>query len=184
MTLAERAQRIRLILLDVDGVLTDGGLYYGAEGELMKRFDVKDGHGLVMWRISGGRAGILTARKSLAVQKRAEELKLDPVLQGQRDKRAGFVEAARLAGLAPEQICYMGDDTNDLGPLELCGLAVTPADAVPEARAAAHLVTVALGGHGAVRELVEHLLRAQQKWDEIVAQMRAGTVPLPQAAKP
>lgn len=184
MTVDERARKIRLILLDVDGVLTDGGLYYGAEGELMKRFDVKDGHGLVMWRIAGGRSGILTARRSKAVEKRAEELKLDPVLQGQRDKRAGFMQAASAAGLAPDEICYVGDDTNDLGPLELAGLAVTPGDAVPEAKAAAHLVTVAPGGRGAVRELVEYLLRAQGKWDEILRMMRAGTVPLPQAPKP
>jgi 3-deoxy-D-manno-octulosonate 8-phosphate phosphatase (KDO 8-P phosphatase) len=172
----DRARRIQLLMMDVDGVLTDGSLYYGPEGEALKRFDVKDGHGLVMWRISGGRAGILTARRSAIVEKRAAELKLDPVLQGQRDKRAGFHEALKLAGLPAEAVCYVGDDTNDLGPLELAGLAVAPADAVEEARTQAHLVTRAPGGHGAVRELVELLLRAQGKWGEVIAKMRAGTL--------
>ncbi|MBS2030034.1 MAG: HAD hydrolase family protein [Deltaproteobacteria bacterium] len=163
--------------MDVDGVLTDGSLYYGDNGELMKRFSVKDGHGLVMWRLSGGRAGILTARRSQLVEKRAEELKLAPVLQGQRDKRAGFVEALELANLPAEAVCYVGDDTNDLGPLELCGLAVAPADAVKEARAEAHWVTRAPGGKGAVRELVDALLRIQGKYEGVIEMMRHGVVP-------
>jgi len=172
-----RAKKIQLILMDVDGVLTDGSLYYGPDGEVMKRFSVKDGHGLVMWRLAGGRAGILTARRSTLVEKRAEELKLAPVLQGQRDKRAGFLEALKLANLPAEAVCYVGDDTNDLGPLELCGLAVAPADAVKEAREEAHLVTHAKGGKGAVRELADMLLRVQGKYDAVIEMMRNGVVP-------
>jgi len=177
VNLDERARRIRFILMDCDGVLTDGGLYYGAEGELFKRFDVKDGHGLVMWRLSGGRSGVLTARTGKAIQKRAEELKFELVLQGHRDKRKGFLEALDRTGLSAEEVCYVGDETNDLGPLSLCGLAVTPADAVAEARAQAHLITQAPGGHGAVRELCEFLLRAQGKWDGMVELMRHGAPP-------
>jgi 3-deoxy-D-manno-octulosonate 8-phosphate phosphatase (KDO 8-P phosphatase) len=177
MNVEARARRIKLILCDVDGVLTDGSLYYGPEGEVMKRFDVKDGHGLVMWRISGGRAGILTARRSAIVQKRAEELQMSPILQGQRDKRQGFLDALTEAKLAAEEVCYVGDDTNDLGPLELAGLACAPADAVPEARAQSQLVTAAPGGRGAIREIVELLLRTQGTWDAVVAAMRSGVFP-------
>ena len=179
MTFDDRARRIRFILMDVDGVLTDGGLYYGPDGELFKRFDVKDGHGLVMWRISGGRAGVLTARSGAATQKRADELKLELVLQGQRDKRAGFLQALSRTNLTADEICYVGDETNDLGPLELCGLAVAPADAVAEVKAHSHFVTQAHGGRGAIRELVERILRAQGKWESIVELMRSGAPPAP-----
>jgi 3-deoxy-D-manno-octulosonate 8-phosphate phosphatase (KDO 8-P phosphatase) len=170
----ERALRVKLLLMDVDGVLTDGGLYYGAGGEMMKRFNVKDGHGLVMWRIMGGRSGILTARRSDAVEARARELRLELVLQGQKDKRAGFEEACRISGLNPRELCYVGDETNDLGPLEAAGLAVCPSDAVPEVRAASHLITRAAGGQGAIREVVEVLLRAQDRWEEVLGLMRSG----------
>jgi len=175
VTEAQRAQKIRLILCDVDGVLTDGGLYYGADGELLKRFNVKDGHGLVMWRLAGGRSGVLTARRSAAVEKRAAELQMSPVLTGHRDKRAGFQLAVEQSGLAPSAICYVGDELNDLGPLQLCGLAACPADAVPEVKQACHLVLDAPGGHGAIRELVEHLMRAQGTWTAMVERMRSAT---------
>lgn len=172
MDVAARAREIRLLLLDVDGVLTDGSLYYGPQGEAFKRFDVKDGHGLVMWRVCGGRTGILTARTSEIVAKRAAELRLDPVLQGQKDKLAGFRKVLELTLLRPEQICYAGDDTNDLAVLESAGLAVAPADAAPEVRAVAHWVTQAPGGRGAVREVAELLLRAQGLWETALERMR------------
>jgi 3-deoxy-D-manno-octulosonate 8-phosphate phosphatase (KDO 8-P phosphatase) len=172
MELDERAKRVRLILLDVDGVLTDGGLYYGPQGEVMKRFEVKDGHGIVMWRTCGMRTGILTARSSEIVAVRAKELRLDPVLQGQKNKLAGFHKVLELTSLTAEQVCYVGDDTNDLAVLESVGMAVAPADAVPEARAVAHYVTRAGGGRGAVRELVELLLRAQGQWERALELMK------------
>ncbi len=172
MDLLARAQRVRLLLLDVDGVLTDGGLYYGPQGEALKRFHVKDGHGIVMWRVCGGRTAILTARTSEIVARRAAALKIDPVLQGQKDKHAGFTKLLELTQLPAEAVCYIGDDTNDLAVLESAGLAVAPADAVPEARAVAHWVTQASGGHGAVRELTEMLLRAQGLWETALGHMR------------
>ncbi len=163
---------MKLLLLDVDGVLTDGSLYYGPQGEALKRFSVKDGHGLVMWRVMGGRSGILSARKSDAVETRAKELKLELLLQGKKDKGAGFAEALSLSGLTAEAVCYVGDDTNDLAPLEAAGLAVVPADAVAEAKQVAHYVTRASGGRGAVREVVELLLKAQGHWGEVLERMR------------
>lgn len=172
--LEARAKRVKLLLLDVDGVLTDGGMWFGPEGEAFKRFDVKDGHGIVMWRLAGGRTGILSARNSASTASRAKELRLDPVLQGKRDKRTGFAEALALTGLAAEEVAYMGDDTNDLAPLSLAGLALAPADATPEARAEAHLVMQAPGGRGAVREACELLLRAQGHWDDVIRRLREG----------
>ena len=179
MTLDERIARIQLLLLDVDGVLTDGGMYYGDQGEALKRFDVKDGHGIVMWRVSGKRTGILSARNSEITAKRAAELKIDPVLQAQRDKRLGFAHACEVTGLAPEQIAYIGDDTNDLAPLELCGLAFVPSDGAEEAKAVAHHVLRAPGGRGAVREAIELMIKSRGVWDQVIAVMRAGTFPPP-----
>jgi 3-deoxy-D-manno-octulosonate 8-phosphate phosphatase (KDO 8-P phosphatase) len=172
-----RLGKVQLLLLDVDGVLTDGSLYYGPDGEALKRFHVKDGHGIVMWRVAGGRTGILSARTSGPVTARARELRLDPVLQGQKDKAQGFAEALRLTGLTAEQVCYVGDDTNDLAPLSLCGVAVAPADACPEARAAAHWVTSVPGGQGAVREVTERLLKAQGKWAGVLEVMQRPPTP-------
>ena len=167
-----RAAAVRLVVLDVDGVLTDGGLYYGPAGEAFKRFDVKDGHALVLARYAGLPAAILTARSSDIVAVRAKELGLAAVLQGQREKSAGLAQLCAQLGVPPEHCAYIGDDVNDLGPLSRVGLAACPADAVPEVRATAHLVCDAPGGRGAVRQLVELCLRASGRWEGIVEWMR------------
>ncbi len=175
-----RARKVELLVLDVDGVLTDGGLYYGAEGEVMKRFNARDGHGLTLARRVGLRSAVLTARRSQIVQVRGEELGISPVFQGRKDKLSGFEELLAETGLAPEQTAYVGDDLNDLGPLALAGLSACPADACNEVRRAVHYVARAPGGHGAVREIVELLLKAQGRWSQVLQLMKTrGFSPLP-----
>jgi 3-deoxy-D-manno-octulosonate 8-phosphate phosphatase (KDO 8-P phosphatase) len=170
--LTERASRVRLLVFDVDGVLTDGGLYYGDGGELMKRFDVKDGHGLVMARLAGLSTAILTARSSSIVEVRGLELGVTAVLQGRKNKAAGFRELLSQLEVSPAECAYMGDDINDLGPLGMAGLSACPADAAPEVRQEVHYVARSRGGHGAARELVELCLKASGQWETIVQHMR------------
>src|SRR5207248_6604147 len=161
LTLAERAAKVELLLLDVDGVLTDGGIVYADDGTELKRFHVRDGSGLKLWQLAGRRAAIVSGRNSPAVARRAAELGVAPVLQGRADKLAAFEALLAETGLRPEQVCAVGDDLPDLPVLRRCGLAVAVADACPEVRAAADHVTAVGGGHGAVRDAVEWLLRLQ-----------------------
>jgi 3-deoxy-D-manno-octulosonate 8-phosphate phosphatase (KDO 8-P phosphatase) len=147
-------------------VLTDGGLYYGDGGEAFKRFDVKDGHGLVMARLVGLPAALLTARTSRIVEVRAKELGLAAVLQGRKDKRAGLNDLLAQLKIPAAACAYMGDDVNDLGPLEMVGLPACPADAVPEVRQNAVFVSEHPGGRGAVRELIELCLKANGRWQQ------------------
>ncbi len=157
--LLRRAARIRLVLLDVDGVLTDGRLYYGPDGEALKAFDVRDGHGVVLLRDHLD-FGVISGRPGKASQRRLEELRFKHLVFGERDKLDGYARLAHL-GVPDEEVAYMGDDVNDVPLLRKVGLAAAPADARPEARAVAHLVTAAPGGRGAVRELCELILRAK-----------------------
>ena len=172
MTPQERAARIQAVVFDVDGVLTDGGLWYGPTGEALKRFDVKDGHALVLARLTGLPTGILTARTSAMVDVRAAELKITHVFQGRREKGAGFLELAQTFGLAPDALAYMGDDVNDLPALSRCGLSGCPADAVPEVRAAVHFVSTCPGGRGAAREFIELILKATGRWEQALEHAR------------
>ena len=169
---AKQAKAVKLMVFDVDGVLTDGGLYYGPEGEAYKRFNVKDGHGLVMARLTGLPAAVLTARTSKIVEVRGRELKLAAVSQGQKYKAPGLQALCQSLGLTPADCAYMGDDTNDLPPMELAGLCACPADAAPEVRAAADFVSKHPGGHGAAREFVERVLKAQGRWQQALDAMR------------
>ena len=157
--LLRRAARVRLVLLDVDGVLTDGRLYYGPEGEALKAFDVKDGHGIVLLRDHVD-FGVISGRPGKASQRRLEELRVKHLVFGERDKLAGYAKLAHLA-VPDEEVAYMGDDVNDVPLLARVGLAACPADARPEAKAVAHFVASAPGGRGAVRELCDLLLRAK-----------------------
>ena len=167
--LAARAAAVRLLLLDVDGVLTDGSVIYADDGSELKRFHVRDGSGLKLWHAAGKRSAIVSGRQSAAVERRAAELGIGPVLQGRDDKLAALAEVLAATGLTPEEVCAVGDDLPDLPVLRRCGLAVAVADACPEVRAAAAYVTAAPGGRGAVREAVEWLLKAQGRWDELTA---------------
>jgi 3-deoxy-D-manno-octulosonate 8-phosphate phosphatase (KDO 8-P phosphatase) len=154
----ERAAKVKLLLLDVDGVLTDGRLYYGESGEAMKAFDVKDGHGIVLVRDHVA-LGVISGRPGLA-RKRLEELRFQHMVFSQRDKLAGYATLAHL-GFADDEVAYMGDDVNDLGLLRRVGLSACPADARPEVRRAVHFVSSCGGGRGAVRELCDLLLDAK-----------------------
>jgi 3-deoxy-D-manno-octulosonate 8-phosphate phosphatase (KDO 8-P phosphatase) len=159
------ASRIKLFLCDVDGVLTDGSIFIGGEREF-KRFNIRDGLGLVLARRAGLKVGWVSARPSAATKLRAEELKIDFLVQ-QGDNTGKTAAIERL--LAQEklnwsEVCFVGDDIIDLGPRARAGLAIAVGDAVPEAKAAAHWITKAAGGRGAVREAVELILKAQHKW--------------------
>jgi 3-deoxy-D-manno-octulosonate 8-phosphate phosphatase (KDO 8-P phosphatase) len=176
--LQARASAVELLVLDVDGVLTDGSLYYGEHGEAMKRFDVKDGHGLVMARLVGLRAAILTARTSKIVERRGKELGLALILQGQKENASGLSEILHTLGVHPQACAYMGDDLNDLAPMGMVGLSACPVDAAAEVRRQALFVAQSPGGKGAVRELVELCLRASGRWEQAVSWMfRAGNAP-------
>ena len=168
--LKARAREIELLVLDVDGVLTDGGLYYGPEGEALKRFNVQDGHGITLARKAGLAVAILTARTSQIVATRAGELGISPVFQGRKDKLQGLEELLDEARVDASRVAYMGDDLNDLGVLDRVRLPACPADACPEVRERAAIIASSAGGHGAVRELVEFILKAQGKWQPIVEQ--------------
>ena len=166
---AQRAARIELLLLDVDGVLTDGSVIYTDAGEELKRFHVRDGAGIKLWLAAGHRAAIVSGRASAAVDRRAAELGVAPVLQGRADKLAALAEVLATTGVPADRVCAVGDDLPDLPVMAAAGLAVAVADACEEVRAAAHRVTMTPGGHGAVRETVEWLLKAQGRWAGLIA---------------
>ena len=168
-SLAHRAGAVRLLVLDVDGVMTDGRITYTADGVELKSFHVRDGSGIVMWQRLGGRTAIISGRTSKAVDVRAAELGVSLVVQGSRDKRAAFDRMLEAAGLRPAAACCICDDLPDLPLLHACGLATAVADACPEVRAAAHYVTQSPGGRGAIREVIELLLRAQGRWNELAS---------------
>ncbi len=166
-SLEHRAAAIRLLVLDVDGVLTDGRITYTADGVEIKSFHVRDGSGIVFWQRMGGKSVIISGRTSKAVDVRAAELGITMVVQGSSDKRAALDRVLEATGLQAAEACAVGDDLPDLPVLRSCGLAAAVADACPEVRAAAHYVTQMRGGRGVVREIVELLLRAQGRWCEL-----------------
>jgi 3-deoxy-D-manno-octulosonate 8-phosphate phosphatase (KDO 8-P phosphatase) len=173
VSLAERCAGIELLVLDVDGVLTDGAIVYTDNGVEVKAFHVRDGSGLKLWQREGKRAAIISGRRARAVEVRAAELGVSPVIQGAAENLEAYRQILAEAGLRPEQACFVGDDLPDLPPLHNCGLAVAVADACPEVRADAHYVTRAPGGRGAVREVIELILRGQGRWQRAVARYRA-----------
>jgi len=160
---ALRAARVRLIVLDVDGVLTDGRLYFGPDGEALKVFDVRDGHGVRLLREAGLAVALLSSRSSPIVARRAGELDIAPVLQGERDKLAGLDRVLASTGVAAADCAYMGDDWPDLPVMAKVGFAAAVADAAPEVRRAAHWIAPADGGRGAVRALAEYVLRCRRR---------------------
>ena len=165
-SLMERCRAIRWIILDVDGVLTDGDItYFAADGEQaeIKAFHVRDGSGLKLWHHAGLRSAIITGRSSPIVARRAGELGVSRVFQGAADKMPPLSSLTKEYDIDASAICYVGDDEPDVPLLNRVGLAVAVADACPSARAAAHYVTTARGGRGAVRETIERILRCQGK---------------------
>ena len=165
-----RLKRVKLFLCDVDGVLTDGSVFIGGEREF-KRFNIRDGLGLVLARRAGLKIGWVSSRPSAATQSRARELKIDFLVQ-QKDRlsKTGAVERLLTREkLGWSEVCFVGDDVVDLGPLARAGFGVAVADARPEVKAATAFVTRAAGGRGAVREVIEMILQAQKKWAPVIA---------------
>jgi len=165
---SERARKIKLLIMDCDGVLTDGRILMNASGEETKLFDVKDGHGIVMFHRAGFRTGIISGRKSAVVQARAKELGVHHLHEMAWIKLEPYNAILAEENLTDEAVCYVGDDVIDIPLLRRAGLAIAVADAVEEVKAHTHYVTQRTGGHGAVREVVELILKAQDKWSELM----------------
>ena len=161
MGVEERARRVRLAIFDVDGVMTDGTLYIGAGGEAFKAFNILDGHGVKMLQAGGIATAIISGRASEAVTRRAAELGIAHVVQGCADKAAAFEQLRGSLGIAAADCAFMGDDLPDLPAMQRCGLAVAVANAVEAVKQAAHYVTRASGGRGAVREFCELVIAAR-----------------------
>jgi 3-deoxy-D-manno-octulosonate 8-phosphate phosphatase (KDO 8-P phosphatase) len=171
-TLAERCAGIELLVLDVDGVLTDGRIIYSDAGTEIKQFHVRDGSGLKLWHWLGKKAGIITGRTSRLVEVRAAELDIEHVIQGATEKPAGFHRILEQTGLRADQACFVGDDLPDMPVMLASGLAVAVADGCAEARSIAHYITRTAGGRGAVREVIELILQQQGLWQRAVARYR------------
>jgi len=161
--IGKKARAIRLAIFDVDGVLTDGTLYIGANGEAFKAFNILDGHGVKMLQSAGVACAILSGRESAAVRHRAAELGIATVVEGAGDKLAAFEAMIARLGVAASACAYVGDDLPDLPPMQRCGFAVAVANAVQAVKAGAHYVTKAAGGRGAVREFCELVIAARGK---------------------
>lgn len=169
MAVHAKASRIRLLLFDVDGVLTDGVIVMHADGSESKRFHIRDGAAIVWAQRAGLPVGLLSARRSGATEQRAAQLAIRLVSQGIHSKLEGYLQLIRQANVADEAVAYMGDDLLDLPVLARVGLSAAPADAAPEVRERVDWVSKAEGGRGAVRELIELVLRAQSRWDTVTA---------------
>jgi 3-deoxy-D-manno-octulosonate 8-phosphate phosphatase (KDO 8-P phosphatase) len=165
----ERLKKIKMLLLDVDGVLTDGRITYSSDGTETKSFDVKDGHGLKMIQRAGIEVGIITGRQSTIVEHRADELGIRILYQGVKDKRVPFLEILEKYRLSEEEIAYVGDDIVDLPILLKVGFAATVADAMLDVKENVHYVTMLAGGRAAVREICDLILKESGRWDGVAA---------------
>ena len=168
-SIERRASRIKLLLMDCDGVLTDGRLWLTADGDEQKSFDAHDGQGLSLLHRAGLKSGIISGRSSKAVTRRAAELGIEFVRQGEPDKIAAFEQVLQAAGVTEDEVAFVGDDLPDIPIMKRVGLAVAVADAVEEARSVAHYITRAKGGRGAVREVIKLILSSQDRWNSLVA---------------
>ena len=164
-----RAARIKVLLMDCDGVLTDGGLLLLENGDEQKIFNVRDGHGIVLLHRAGLKTGIITGRTSTATERRARDLGISYLCQNSLDKVKGFEELLEAEEIEESEVAFVGDDVTDIPLMQRVELAVAVADAAEETRAVAHYVTGATGGHGAVREVAELILKAQGRWTELIA---------------
>ncbi|GIW78578.1 MAG: hypothetical protein KatS3mg105_0385 [Gemmatales bacterium] len=166
--LEDRLKPIEMLVLDVDGVLTDGGIIYSDRGEEWKQFHVRDGSGLMIWHWLKKQSAIITGRTSHIVEVRAREMGITRVVQGVLDKLPAYEEILEECGIKPEQTCYVGDDVPDLPVLRRCGLAAAPADACADVRSVVHYVCQTRSGRGAVREVIELILRGQALWNRVL----------------
>ncbi|MDR3393586.1 MAG: HAD-IIIA family hydrolase [Parasulfuritortus sp.] len=165
----DRARAVKLLVFDVDGVLTDGSLFYGDDGQEYKAFNSRDGHGIKMLRDAGVEAAILTGRSSKVVLHRARNLGISRIIQGAHDKLVSYQAMLTETGLKPVEIAYMGDDLVDLSVMRRCGLACTVPDAPEAVKARAHYVAKAGAGRGAAREVCELIMQAQGSWQTQLA---------------
>ena len=168
MKIEDRCRNVELLLSDVDGVLTDGGVIFDNQGIELKQFHIRDGLGIRLWQKAGFKFGLLTARSSHIVKMRAAELNIEIVRQGFEDKLPVAKDVIAGLRLKPEQVCFIGDDLTDLPVIRYVGLGVAVGDAVKEVRAAADYVTRLPGGRGAVRELIELVLNAKNRWEDLI----------------
>jgi 3-deoxy-D-manno-octulosonate 8-phosphate phosphatase (KDO 8-P phosphatase) len=164
----QRAARIKLLLMDCDGVLTDGRIWIFENGEEQKGFHTRDGLGIDLLHRAGLRSGIISGRTSTAVETRARTLGMSFVVQGHENKVQAFAGVLEQAGVTDAEVAYIGDDLNDIPLMMKSGLGVAVADAAPETRERARYVTNAAGGFGAVREVVELILKSQGRWDDLI----------------
>ena len=167
-----RARRVRLVIFDVDGVLTDGRLWYGPGGEELKAFHAFDGHGVNLLRMARLDTAIISGRESQAVEERARELGIRHVVQGADNKLLAFRQMTRRLKIQPAAVAYMGDDVVDLPILTRCGFACAPHEAPEDVRRNAHYIASADAGHGAAREVCEFILEAQGKLERVLARFR------------
>ena len=161
----ERAKRVRIVVLDIDGVMTDGRIIYSIYGDELKFFDVQDGFGITLLHRAGIKTVIITAKKSKIVKLRAKDLKISRTYQGFADKLIPFNNILKNFKINPDAICFIGDDLIDLPVLKRVGFAVSVPNAVEEVKSGAHYVTFKMGGRGAVREICDIILKAQDRWD-------------------
>ncbi|WP_192036575.1 HAD hydrolase family protein [Halomonas sp. YLGW01] len=167
-TLADRARKVRLLALDVDGVLTDGRLYFQADGIEIKAFHTQDGHGIKLLRQAGVEVALITGRESPMVTQRAAALGIEHVFQHRDDKLTALRELTQSLGLELEQAAYCGDDLQDLAAIQAAGLGITVPNAPPYMRREADWVTERSGGHGAVRDICDTLLESQGHWAAVM----------------
>jgi 3-deoxy-D-manno-octulosonate 8-phosphate phosphatase (KDO 8-P phosphatase) len=171
-TLAERCRAIEMLILDVDGVLTDGSIVYAHPDAELKNYYVRDGWGLGAWRVCGKQTALLTGRDSPVVARRAAELKIGNVVQGAIDKWSSYQDLLARTGFRAEQTCCIGDDISEIPLLRDCGLGVAVADAVPDLRVEAHYITRRPGGRACVREVIELILRCQGHWQTMLGRLQ------------
>ena len=168
----ERARRIKLLLMDCDGVLTDARIWLAVDGDEQKAFHARDGQGLSVWHRAGYKSGIISGRASKGVERRAHELKMDYLHQFAKNKVIALETILAQAGASPDECCYIGDDLGDIGVMRRVGLAVAVADAAEDAKANAHYVTARKGGDAAVREVIELILKVQGRWEELTVRFQ------------
>jgi 3-deoxy-D-manno-octulosonate 8-phosphate phosphatase (KDO 8-P phosphatase) len=168
MKLTQKLKNIKLLLLDVDGVLTDGSIILGNNNIEIKSYDIQDGLGIKMAQAAGIKVGIITGRSSDTVAKRAEELRLDALYQGQMKKTKAYRQVLNRFQLSDSEIAYIGDDILDLPVMRIVGLSVAVANARPEVKLEADYVTQMSGGKGAVREVIDLILKSQGKWEQVL----------------
>ena len=167
-SLKKKLKKIKALVLDVDGILTDGKIIYDGDGKEIKIFDVQDGYGIVLFHRAGYKTAIISARCAVAVTVRAQDLGIDRIYQDAKPKLKAYEELLRDLSLKDEEMCFMGDDLPDLQVLQRVGLAVSVPNGSPDVKRKAHHITKRSGGQGAVREMVELILKSQGKWQEIL----------------